>query len=375
MQAARPVELTIYRSRLPMRSFEHAAARRAQAEAVLCRVRLRDGREGWGETLPRTYVTGETIESVCDDLQAVCWPAVAGRTLTAENLQETPPRCAPDGRCINAAACALELAVLDATDGFRALGKSRRTIAPRVSGVLGSANPWKTLRRLIAFRLLGLRDFKLKLGFDAETDRANLRVVSRRLKRGLGRGRFTLRVDVNGGWSAGDTPSRAGELKQLGVCVIEQPFFGPAETLAEVAERCPLPLMADESLLTRDDARTLCRSRSVWWNLRISKNGGLTTALAMARLAEENEIPWTLGCMVGESGILSAAQRRLLQVGPQPRFVEGNYGRLLLKRDLAARSPRFGFRGKLKPLAGPGLGVRLASKAVGCLAKVALLKG
>ncbi len=374
MLAARPVELTIYRSRLPMRSFEHAAARRAQAQAVLCRVRLRDGREGWGETLPRTYVTGESIESVCDDLQAICWPAVAGRALAAENLQETPPRRDPSGRCINAAACALELAIVDAQDSFQAFGPLRRTIAPRVSGVLGSANPSKTLRRLIAFRLLGLRDFKLKLGFDADIDQANLRVVSRRLGRGLRRGRFTLRVDVNGGWSPEETPDRASELKQCGVCAVEQPFFGPAETLAEVAERCTLPLMADESLLTPDDARILCRCRSVWWNLRISKNGGLSSTLAMARLAEEHRIPWTLGCMVGESGILSAAQRRLLQVGPQPRFVEGNYGRLLLKRDLTAPSPRIGFGGKLKPLAGRGLGVRIASGAIGCLTEVAALK-
>ena len=67
-----------------------------------------------------------------------------------------------------------------------------------------------------------------------------------------------------------------------------------------------------------------------------------------------------LGCMVGESGILSAAQRRLLQaVGPGVRFVEGNYGRLLLAGDIVRLSPRFGYGGRLSVLGGAGLGVEV----------------
>ena len=52
--------------------------------------------------------------------------------------------------------------------------------------------------------------------------------------------------------------------------------------------------------------------------------------------------------MVGESSILSAAQRLFLQWGPVPRFVEGNYGRFLLADDLVHRPLRFGWRGRLK---------------------------
>ena len=58
-----------------MRGFEHAAASRDRAESVVVRLTLADGRAGWGETLPRPYVTGETLESVQADLAETLWPA------------------------------------------------------------------------------------------------------------------------------------------------------------------------------------------------------------------------------------------------------------------------------------------------------------
>jgi muconate cycloisomerase len=136
--------------------------------------------------------------------------------------------------------------------------------------------------------------------------------------------------------------------------------FCSAADLVELARRCELPLIADESLLTMGDAQALLAAgQKVWWNIRLSKNGGLAHSLALANLAAERGVPFVIGCMVGESGILSAAQRRLLELAPPPRFVEGNYGRFLLRDDLTRPSLRFGFGGRLKTLRGPGLGVEV----------------
>ncbi len=354
-----PIRLDVYRTRLPMRSFEHAAASRKVAEAIVTHVQTAEGPDGWGETLPRKYVTGETLETVLRDIDRYVWPPVAGESLTEADLAERVPARCTDGRCINAACCAVELACHDALLREENAPASL-PISARVTGVLGSRSPHKTAWRLTAMRLFGLRDFKLKLGLGEDNDAANLAVVARRLGRKLRKGRCTLRVDVNGGWTPEETPARAGELAERGVSAIEQPFFGSAQQLAEVAARCPLRLIADESLLTEHDARALLDGETpVMWNLRISKNAGLAQTLRLAKLATEHGVPFVVGAMVGESGILSAAQRRLLQRAPAARFVEGNYGRLLLGDDLTRPSPRFGFGGRLKPLRGRGLGVAM----------------
>ena len=365
----RPIELTIYRTAIPMRRFEHAAAARDRAEAVVVRAAFDDGREGWGEALPRPYVTGETLDGVVAGLEEVIWPACVGRDLGAGGLAEAIPRQDGGGRCINAAACAFELACVDAAGGGAGerldvllgarQGVSGR-IASRVSGVLGSGDPARTARRLRWMRWFGLRDFKLKLGLGDDVDAENLRVVDGRLARAVSAGRCTLRVDVNGGWDAAEVPARVAELRRYGVCVVEQPARCTGQELAELAARCELPLMADESLVTGEDARSLLAGPGrPWWNIRISKNGGVSPAVRLAQLAAEKGVPFVVGCMVGESGILSAAQRRLLQVAPAPRFVEGNYGRFLLADDLTRPSPRCGVAGRLGVLRGAGLGVRV----------------
>ncbi len=51
--SVKPIRLDLYRTAIPMRGFQHAAASRDVSEAVLVRVEFADGSMGWGETLPR----------------------------------------------------------------------------------------------------------------------------------------------------------------------------------------------------------------------------------------------------------------------------------------------------------------------------------
>ena len=347
----RPVQLDVYRTAIPMRTFEHAAATRDLSEAVMVRVLFADGGEGWGETLPRPYVTGETFDSVLADIQTQLWPHMVGRDIGNELML---PTSRDTSTCHNAAECALDLACLRrcfndeswtqlSIPGLPASWQTRLSrIAARVSGVLGSSYPAKTDRKLRLMRWVRLRDFKLKLGMGEDVDAENLRLVHRRIGKALAAGKCTLRVDVNGGWDSVTTPERIEALRQYNVCAVEQPVYCKAGELVELASRCKLPLIADESLLTMEDATVLRQAGDrIWWNVRISKNGGFAPALKLAHYAADSGVPVVLGCMVGETSVLSAAQRRLLQFMPvSPRFVEGNYGRFLLADDICTRSLR-----------------------------------
>jgi muconate cycloisomerase len=374
-----PKQLDIYRTSLPMKGFSHAAAARNRAEAVVVRLEYDDGLVGWGETLPREYVTGETIDSVIEDIRDRIWPTCLDKGLLAPADEPATIPAQQGQRCMNAAAAAVDLASLrrlfhdihaippERLQAIAGRARMRTYIDTPVSGVLGSDDTVGLARKLRLMRWFGLRDFKLKIGLGERVDRENLVTCHSQLRRGLAKGLYTLRVDVNGGWSKEDTPGRVAELRAFGVCCVEQPVYCPARELLALAKKCDLPLMADESLLKESHAKTLAAEpEKLWWNLRISKNGGLLPTLQLMRMAQSAAVPFTLGCMVGESSILSAAQRRLLQLGPVPKFVEGNYGRFLLEEDLLAgrKSLRFGYGGSLKPLSHDGLGVEPSEEKV-----------
>ena len=63
--------LTAYVVRLPLkRPFTHATAARQESENVFVRCELASGTVGWGEGVPRSYVTGETAAGCIEQLAA-----------------------------------------------------------------------------------------------------------------------------------------------------------------------------------------------------------------------------------------------------------------------------------------------------------------
>ena len=116
-------KLTAYVVRLPLkRPFKHASATRNDSDNVLMRCELADGTTGWGEGVPRSYVTGETPDGclaqlaatpIAEQLSRDCnsWPDVID---LCEQFQPAVDRDDPRGCYGNALRCAVELSILDA---------------------------------------------------------------------------------------------------------------------------------------------------------------------------------------------------------------------------------------------------------------------
>jgi L-Ala-D/L-Glu epimerase len=381
---ARPRKLEVWTYEIPMRiRFEHARAGRSTSTGILVRLELSDGSAGWGEGIPRDYVTGETIESAVKIIRKV----YADRLLAAAPLTESPVEA--DGVVYNAAWCACELAYLDATGRSREMRvadmlagqfgfKPRRMLRP-VSAILSAGSMQKVRRNLRMMRLLAFRDYKLKVGKDADHDEANLAECNRQLGRGLkrkrGPTRRTLRVDANGAWTLDEAIRRAESLARWNVIAVEQPLAkGDEASLAELRRRTSVPIMLDESLLTVSQADRLVRGGQVdLFNIRVSKNGGLVQSLKLAQLAHKTGVDFQLGCMVGETGILSAAGRIFLElVGRRARFSEGSYGRFLLRSDITRERLSFGYGGFVRAMSGPGLGVHVQRSKLRQMARCVL---
>ena len=129
--------LKLFKIAVPLkRVIKHASFERSESENLVVRVTLSDGIVGYGEGVPRPYVTGETLESAFAALEAHDWAAIMGRPSSFAQVVErletlTLPEIEADPRGMagNAARCALEMAILDAY-GHRfgqSVGASHRT--------------------------------------------------------------------------------------------------------------------------------------------------------------------------------------------------------------------------------------------------------
>ena len=381
--SARLVELTVYIIAIQLRSsFGHAAMRRKESHNILVRARLGDGTLGWGESLPRPYVSGEDCESTVSAIRKYFAPQLG--ELEVDSFAELLNACdeLPEqderGGSLGSARAAVELAILDAFGrhfkrpvtmladwlGYPDFGVRPGLPDVRYSGVLSGDDPAKVEKKIKLMRCFGLREFKLKVGL--EHDQENLKVVQRLLGTAVEAGDCTLRADANGSWSAAQAIEQIERLEQAGFRCIEQPLpKGQEDELPLLAAAAPLPIMLDESLVSLQDAEAcITQQRAQLWNLRLSKNGGLVPTMRLAELAREHGIGYQLGCMVGETSVLSAAGRHFLTMVSGISHAEGSFGKFLLRSDVTRKPLRFGYGGKAKPLIGDGTAVNVEQTRV-----------
>ena len=156
----------------------------------------------------------------------------------------------------------------------------------------------KNLKRMLRLqRWYGLRDFKLKVAVEGWEER--LKWAYEVLRKPLEQKQVTLRVDANAGWSLADANEGRADTRALPcVSALEQPLPDSADAdLPYLAEQTGLDLIADESLLTVEDAERLIAGGGVRvFNVRIGKNGGLLPALRIARMALAAGLDVQLGC-------------------------------------------------------------------------------
>jgi muconate cycloisomerase len=362
---------SIFALRIPfVEAFSHSSSARLHSDAIVVRITADDGSVGYGEGLPRPYVTGETRETCIRHMVSHLWPAVSRVDFadlvpgsdpiqTLEPVEASLPVVEPDGVIAwNAARAAFEMAIVDVLT--RRQGLSLAEILPPkrpfvvYSGVIGTG-PIDTSVRLAAMCVeLGVPAIKIKIAGDDAIERvAAVREV-------VGSS-VSLRVDANGAYTVDRAIDILNQLAALSVECAEQPIpRGAPERLAAVRAGSPIPVMADESLVTVDDSRALVAARACeYFNLRLSKCGGIRRTLEIADVAQRAGVRLQVGCQVGEVAILSAAGRHLAAYLDDVAFVEGSYGSMLLSEDIGEESIGFGSGGIGKVLRGPGLGVRV----------------
>ncbi len=376
----RVVELTAWQVRIPLKKpIRHASHTRSDTDNVVVRCTLADGTQGYGEGVPREYVTGETIESAFSLLQQSDLPGqlddcpdFADAVRLGENLRLAAIP-GDDRQCQgHGARCAVELALLDAYG--KHFGQPLSAVTPlvvpemhepkkwvRYSGAITSADGWKAKMAALKMRFYGFRALKVKVGIEGQNDVKRLMAIRARVGTHM-----DLRLDANEAWSPSNVVQRIVELKPFRIASVEQPVpHAEVACLEHVRRETGVPIMLDESLCSRVDAeRAVAAKTCDFFNLRLSKCGGFIPTLRLAQFAAQHGIGCQLGCQIGETAILSAAGRHFAASVGGLRWLEGSYDRHLVKEALGTQDVTFGWGGRARALPGPGLGVDIDPAAL-----------
>ncbi|MEI8315174.1 MAG: mandelate racemase/muconate lactonizing enzyme family protein [Verrucomicrobiota bacterium] len=219
--------------------------------ALLLSLRDRDGLVGWGESWVNFPAWAAAERQLA--FEQAYLPYLKGRqiddipsfiTEMAHAFIGPARQAAATGPLVQAL-CAVEVALWDlqaqragkslAQFLFRKPAASVRVYASGINSPL----PWARIDQHLQ---LGVRLFKLKLGFGRRQDRTNLRDLKRHLGSAAG-----IAVDVNRGWTVAEARKWLSELKDLDIAWLEEPLVTEQESQLGSLRRRGVPIAAGEN--------------------------------------------------------------------------------------------------------------------------------
>jgi L-alanine-DL-glutamate epimerase-like enolase superfamily enzyme len=223
--------------------------------AVLVRIEDHDGMVGWGEIW--CNFPGVGAEHRARVLESCVAPILLGQewdnpaqafSLLSRRLHVLGIQCGEPGTMAQAVAGA-DIALWDLAARladlplWRLLGRS--DASPRVPAYASGISPTKPEELAAAKRAEGFRAFKLKVGFGAERDLANMAAL-----RALLGPRTSLMVDANQAWTPPEAVGMSRRLAEFEPEWLEEPIAAdatPAEWKA-LASATTIPLAAGENM-------------------------------------------------------------------------------------------------------------------------------
>lgn len=349
----------------PQRAIRGGGGAHTTSPFLLVKIHTDEGLIGLGEVSCTPIWSGEDQVTAAHLIATYLAPVLIGRDPT-----EVERLTAVMGKAVAAnpfTKSAIEMALWDLLGKaaglplYRLLGGAVRDFVPTKFSVSGR-EPDRAAAIAAWAVEQGFRTMKVKVGVAPEGDVARVRAVRAAVGPDV-----RLGVDANGGWSARTAIQTIRRLEEFGIYFAEQPV--PAldvAWLADVRANVRVPVMADESVYTLQDAMAVVRAGAAdVLSIYIGKGGGIGPARKVAAVAEAAGLTCTVGSNL-ELGIASAAMIHLALATPGigaeefPCDILGPffYDDMLLAEPLPIAA------GSARPIEKPGLGVELDEEKV-----------
>ena len=342
------------------RATRGALGAHTESPFLLVRVHTDEGLTGLGEVSCTPRWSGEDQVSAAHFIRTALEPALVGHDPRAiETLPALFRRVLAANPFTKAGvemACWDLLGKAAGLPVYRLLGGPVREFVPTKYSVSGLA-PERSAEIAAWAVEQGFRVMKVKVGLDPDGDVARVRAVREAIGPAV-----KLGVDANGGWSPRVAIQTIRRLMDFNIAFAEQPV-APLDVswMADVRASVSVPVMADESVSTPQDALALIRAGAAdVLSVYVGKGGGINPARKVAAIAEGAGLTCTVGSNL-ELGVGNAAMIHLAMATPgigaeefpcdilSPFFYEDD----LLAEPLPIEA------GHARPFERPGLGIDL----------------
>lgn len=311
------------------------------------------GLTGWGCAAPDMAVTLETPEMVMAAFRDFMGPYLEGAdpfhyTRIMAGLRKQLPH-QPSSLAM-ADMMLFDLMAQKAGEPLYKLLGGYRSCMP-TSITIGIMPVAETVERAVDFSRRGFKVIKLKGGSNVDEDVEKVA----RIRQAVGKG-MEIRFDANQGYTVDQAIAFIHRTEHYKVELLEQPTDKHnEELLKEVALNVPVPVMADESLMTLKDVFHLTSRGCIdMINIKLMKVGGILEGLHINSVAKADNVEAMVGCM-DESALGIAAGLHFALSRPNITYADLD-GHLDLLDDPFAGLVRLE-DGVLYPADKPGLGV------------------
>jgi L-alanine-DL-glutamate epimerase-like enolase superfamily enzyme len=322
---------------------------------VFIRIETNGAITGFGCSAPDLEITGETSETVTQAINDIAIPYLLNKdpiriTKLLENLRE-PLLNKPSAKA------GIDIALYDILGKvsnlplWKLLGGYRQKIKTSITiGILPLSETISIAKKYVAE---GFKCIKIKGGLNVEEDIERLMKV-----RELTGKNFELLFDANQGYSVEESIYFFKQTKSAKLELLEQPTpKGKPDLLGRVTSEIPIPVMADESLVTLQDAFRLASKNLVnMVNIKLMKVGGISNALHINSVARIANIGVMIGC-IDESALSISAGLHFALARPNVLYADLD-GHLDLINDPSAGAVTIK-DGIMYPSEKPGIGFNL----------------
>ena len=308
---------------------------------VLVRLEASDGAHGWGEVFAN-FPPGGALHRATLAAQVFA-PLVAGawaddpealRGMLDRRTQVMAIQCGEPGPFAQVIG-AIDQAAWDlsARRAGAPLWKHLGGASPRLRVYASGLGPDDVASTALAKIAAGYRAFKLKVGFGAERDVANLAA----LRDAVG-AQATIMVDANQAWTLDEAKARIAELAPFGLHWVEEPLRAdaPLADWRALASSCGVPLAAGENLRGVDAFRDAIDAGVLAFvQPDVGKWGGIGGGAEVARHAASRGATMCPHWLAGGVG-LAASMHLTAAVGTASSLVEVDANPNPLREDVFA---------------------------------------